>query len=56
MSTEKGVKLDEGKNRLGLILGGFSRALWEVGRVGTFGAKNTPTMVGLVFQMERTDT
>lgn len=23
MSTEKGVKLDSGKNRLGLVLGGF---------------------------------
>lgn len=39
MTTEKGVKLDEGKNRLGLVYGGFSRALWEVGRVGTFGAR-----------------
>lgn len=38
MSTDKGVKLDEGKNRLGLVLGGFAKALWEVGRVGTFGA------------------
>lgn len=38
MSTDKGVKLDEGKNRLGLVMGGFSQALWEVGRVGTFGA------------------
>ena len=32
-------KLDKGKNRLGLVLGGFSRALWEVGNVGTVGAK-----------------
>lgn len=38
MSTEKGVKLDEGKNRLGLVFSGFSRALEEVGKVGTFGA------------------
>ena len=38
MSTEKGVKLDSGKNRLGLVLGGFSHALWFVGCVGTFGA------------------
>ena len=38
MSTEKGVKLDSGKNRLGLVLGGFSHALWLVGCVGTFGA------------------
>lgn len=39
MTTEKGIKLDEGKNRLSLVLGGFSRACFEVGRVGTFGAK-----------------
>lgn len=38
MSTEKGVKLDSGKNRLGLVFGGFSHALWLVGQVGTFGA------------------
>ena len=38
MSTEKRVKLDNGKNRLGLVLGGFSHALWLVGCVGTFGA------------------
>ena len=37
ISTEKGVKLDSGKNRLGLMLGGFSHALWLVGYVGTFG-------------------
>ena len=34
-----GVKHDKGKNRLGLVLGGFARALQEVGRVGTSGAK-----------------
>lgn len=33
-----GAKLDSGKNRLGLVLGGFSLALQEVGKVGTFGA------------------
>jgi hypothetical protein len=33
-----GAKLDAGKNRLGLVLGGFTRALQEVGKVGTFGA------------------
>ena len=33
-----GAKLDTGKNRLGLVLGGFSLALQEVGKVGTFGA------------------
>ena len=38
-----GAKLDAGKNRLGLVLGGFSLALQEVGKVGTFGAeKYTP--------------
>lgn len=35
---EPGAKLDAGKNRLGLVLGGFSRALQEVGKVGTYGA------------------
>lgn len=35
---EAGAKLDQGKNRLGLVLGAFSRALREVGKVGTFGA------------------
>ena len=38
MGTEKGVKLDIGKIRLGLVLSGFSTALKEVGKVGTFGA------------------
>lgn len=33
-----GAKLDCGKNRLDLVLGEFTRALWEVGLVGTFGA------------------
>lgn len=35
---ESGSKLDHGKNRLGLVLLAFSRALKEVGEVGTFGA------------------
>jgi len=35
---ESGAKLDAGKNRLGLVLGGFALALIEVGKVGTFGA------------------
>ena len=35
---EAGAKLDAGKPRLGLIFKGFARALWEVGKVGTFGA------------------
>lgn len=34
----KGAKDDSGKNRLGLVLGGFPLALAEVGKVGTFGA------------------
>ena len=38
MSTEKGVKLDEGKPRLDLVLGDFADALWCVGVVGTYGA------------------
>jgi hypothetical protein len=34
-----GAKLDEGKVRAGLVLRGFSRALIEVARIGTNGAK-----------------
>lgn len=34
-----GAKLDAGKNRLGLVLLGFARALHEVGKVGTYGAQ-----------------
>jgi len=34
-----GAKLDAGKNRLGLVLGGFAQALEQVGIVGTFGAE-----------------
>lgn len=42
-ANEPGAKLDAGKNRLGLVFGGFALALEEVGRVGTFGAnKYTP--------------
>jgi hypothetical protein len=36
---EPGAKLDAGKNRTGLVLGGFARALLEVSKVGTYGAK-----------------
>lgn len=36
--SEAGAKLDAGKNRLGLVLFGFARALQEVGKVGTYGA------------------
>ena len=34
-----GAKLDCGKPRLALVLGGFSKALFAVGEVGTKGAK-----------------
>lgn len=37
-ANEAGAKLDAGKNRLGLVLCGFARALQEVGAVGTYGA------------------
>ena len=33
----EGKKYDTGKNRMGLVLKGFANALWEVGKVGTFG-------------------
>jgi len=36
---ESGAKVDAGKNRLGLVLGGFALALEQVGWVGTFGQK-----------------
>lgn len=36
---EQGVKDDSYKNRLGMVLGNFPRALWHVGLVGTFGAR-----------------
>lgn len=35
---ERGAKLDAGKPRLSMVLGGFSRALRAVGEVGTLGA------------------
>ena len=35
----EGLKYDTGKNRIGLVLQGFSNALWEVGKVGTFGCE-----------------
>ena len=38
-----GAKLDAGKTRCGLVINGFARALYQVARVGTFGAaKYTP--------------
>ena len=43
MSTDKGVKYDEGKPNLSLVFGGFNKALLDVGYIGTFGArKYTP--------------
>ena len=38
MTSDKGVKYDEGKPRLDLVLGEFDKALWAVGKVGTYGA------------------
>lgn len=38
-ANQPGAKLDAGKTRAGLVLGGFARALLEVSAVGTFGAK-----------------
>lgn len=34
---EPGAKLDAGKPRVGLVMGGFAKALTEVAKVGTFG-------------------
>ena len=39
MTTDKGVKLDADKPRMELVLGGFSKGLFKVAEVGTFGAK-----------------
>ncbi|WP_374492785.1 dATP/dGTP diphosphohydrolase domain-containing protein [Brachymonas sp.] len=40
---QPGAKLDAGKNRLGLVMQGFPRALQAVGHVATYGAeKYTP--------------
>lgn len=36
---EPGAKNDAGKNRLALVLGGFTRAIQAVGEIGTAGAK-----------------
>lgn len=35
---DPGAKMDLGKNRLGLVFSGFSKALQAVGDVGTYGA------------------
>jgi len=37
-ANEVGAKLDQGKNRMGLMFSGFSRALEAVGGISTFGA------------------
>lgn len=37
-ANEAGAKLDAGKNRMGLVLFGFARALQAVSEVGTYGA------------------
>lgn len=43
VGNKAGLKHDQGKPRLGLVFNGFSKALVEVGKVGTFGAeKYTP--------------
>lgn len=39
MSKSLGVKHDQGKNRLGLMISGFSRSIEQVGLVATFGAQ-----------------
>ena len=38
-NTEEGMKFDDDKNRLALVLRGFAKAIWRVGEVGTFGAR-----------------
>ena len=35
---QDGKKYDNGKNRMGLMCENFSRALWEVAKISTFGA------------------
>lgn len=37
--NDPGAKLDQGKNRLGLVMFGFAKALQEVCKVGTYGAQ-----------------
>ena len=38
-ASDPGAKLDLGKNRVGMVLHGFANAIYEVGLVGTHGAK-----------------
>ena len=43
MGTKPGVKLDQGKNLVGLCFKDFARALYQVSKVTTYGAtKHTP--------------
>ncbi len=37
--SDPGAKLDAGKPKCGEVLGMFAHALWEVSKVGTFGAE-----------------
>lgn len=37
-AKDSGSKLDAGKPKCGQILGMFANALWEVSKIGTFGA------------------
>lgn len=37
-ACDAGAKLDAGKNRIGLVVGGFSNALQAVSEIGTYGA------------------
>ena len=39
MSTDVGIKHDQGKPRASLVVHGFARALLEVSAVATFGAE-----------------
>ena len=39
MSTDAGIKHDQGKPRVSLVVHGFARALLEVSAVATFGAE-----------------
>lgn len=36
---QKGIKLDQGKQRPDLVMAGFAHALHEVAKVSTFGAE-----------------
>ena len=38
MTEQEGKKYDTGKNRMGLMCENFSRALWKVAEISTFGS------------------